>query len=258
MKKNLFKLLTLLLALCLVLCACGDTGRARDDDDEEEEDTKASSVLATTAAVEDPTEAPTIETAPAPTGESDASLVGTWKLEMECGGLYNMILGLALGGELPESVDFTGLKLTVYYTFNADGTYELTMKDADLELFAQEASDKIMTCMYDLMEVTLASELDGKTLDEFLKEQGMTFEQLLEASGVDADMLSQSMLESMDISNTTGEYALEDGMLILADSKQPYSLDGDTLTIYAPEIPENEMFTAVLDSLYPMVLTRVN
>ena len=87
MKKNLFKLLSLLLALCLVLCACGTAERDRDDDeDEEESETKSISVFDTTAGIaEDPdatTEAPITETESIELSGDEEKILGDWKLEM--------------------------------------------------------------------------------------------------------------------------------------------------------------------------------
>ena len=253
MKKNLFKLLTLLLALCLVLCACGEVRSSKDDDDEEEEsETTAATAPETTAA-------PTVpETTLAPLPADEELILGTWKADMECGGLYNMMMEATLGEEIAAYIDFTGLTLPVYYTFEADGFYTTTIEEEDMQIFATEAATILRNSMRTLLEDMLADQLNGKTLDELLAEQNTTFDQLLKDAGLDVETLANSMLEAMEGTETTAEYSLENGMLILADAEQPYTLDLNTLTVYAPEGLTTEEEIEMAESMYPMVMIRIN
>lgn len=248
MKTNLFKLLTLLLALCLILCACGEVSNKKDDED----DTTADTAPETTAA-------PTVpETTLAPLPTDEELILGTWKVELDCGPMYNMMMEAALGEETAAYMDFTGLALTAYYTFEADGTYTTSIEEQDMEIFATEAANILRSSMRRLLEDMLADQLGDKTLDEFLAEQNMTFDQLLETAGLDADALTQSMLEAMEGTETTAEYTLKDGMLIVDEVEQPYALDLNTLTLYAPEGLTTEQELELAEAMYPMVMIRVN
>lgn len=231
MKKNLFKLFAVLLALCLVLCACGSSGSGRDFDD----DDKGSKT----------------ETTLPPTDEE--LIAGEWKGTIDCGSYFADVLAESMGEELAACFDFGSVGFDITLSFDGTDSYTLAIDQTSLEAFAEDVLDVMMSGLHTYMEDALAEVLGEQTLDEYLAANGMDFEQLMAASGVDAETLTEQMLSSFDGANTEGTYTLEDGKLNMDGDVHTYEVDADSLTIEAPEGVEDEMAQV----LFPMELERI-
>ena len=235
--KNLIKLLAVLLALCLVLCACGTGETNKDNDDHgnnNSDDTSAS-----------------VETT---TGPSDEELiVGKWKATIDCGEYFGEVLAGSMGQEVAAFFDFSGVGFDITLTFDDAGNYTLAIDQASVEAFAEDIVDELMNGLHSYMEVALATQLGGKTLDEYLAANNMDFAQLMAASGVNAETLAQQMSSGFDSAENEGKYTFEEGVLVMDGDRHAYELSADSMTI---EMPEDVTYELV-EVLFPMELERV-
>lgn len=220
MKKNLFKLLTMLMALCLILCACGSAS----NEGEEKELTP------------------------------EEMIVGTWKGTVDCGDFLTDSFMEGLGDEEVGSYfDFSGIGFDLVLTFEEDGTFTLEVDEASAEKLGEDVVDVITNGFHDYIEDLLASELGGQSLDDYLADKGVSFEDLMVSMGLDVDGLAETLSSSFTDMGSEGEYSLEDGKLDLDGDISEIKLSEKSLTIYAPEGAEdNEVF----DVLFPLVLTK--
>ena len=138
-------------------------------------------------------------------------------------------------------------------TFDDAGNYTLAIDQASVEAFAEDIVDELMNGLHSYMEVALAAQLGGQTLDEYLAANNMDFAQLMAASGLNAETLAQQMSSSFENAGNEGKYAFEDGLLSLDGDHHPYELSADSLTI---EIPEDVTYELV-EVLFPMELERI-
>lgn len=144
---------------------------------------------------------------------------GTWICRIDVDGA---MMGIA---------DFEGvLPFNIVMELGNDGTLNLTMEIADVELFNQAMKKYMMDMMY--AEFT-ASGLSAADADEAMKEAyGMTVEEYVDyaLSEIDYD----SMFEDYSM---TGVYYVEDNTLYTADSWEDemtsngLTLEGDSMTI---------------------------
>lgn len=236
--KNLMKLLSLLLALCLVLCACG-TSSDRDFDDKDDKGKKETT--------ESTTEATTL---PAPPDEM--LLEGSWTAFVDCGPVFNGMMQQALGAEIAGYLDFTGTGFDLILTFDGINSYIMELDQTSLEVFADDVVEIVLAGMRAYLTDSLSSQLDGKTLDEYLTAAGTSFEALMLESGLDAEALADTMIGSFDGVGGNGTYSVEDGKVKLDGSTHPYELNGNALTI---ELPEGNTDSSI-EFLFPMELER--
>ena len=216
---NLVKLLSLLLALCVVLCACGTTG-GRESDGKDDEN----------------------------------PLKGEWTVSVDCGPLCNDMIKQALGTELAGYLDFSGTGFDLILTFDGTDSYTLKPDQASLGAFSDDAVDIILTGMRAYLAKSLEFQMIDQTLDEYLASVGTSFEALMAESGLDAEVLADAMVSTFDAMNITGKYSVEDGKLKLDSDVHPYELDGNRLTI---QLPEGNTDTFI-EFLFPMELTKTN
>lgn len=237
--KKLVKLLSLLLALCLVLCACGGatSGRDFDDDDDDDGGKKAQSSVETTAP-------------PAP----EEQLSGEWTAFIDCAPFFNLAMESSMGAELASYFDFSGLGFELTLTFDGVDAYAMAVNKDSLEVFADDVLEVMKSGLRSYLELSLASVLGSQSLDDYLAANGMTFDQLLSTAGLDAESLAQQMLSAFEDVDKEGTYAVEDGKLKLDSDLHAYELDGNTLTIQVPDGNTNEMVAM----LFPMELEKTN
>ena len=238
--KNLIKLLAVLMALCLVLCACGAGQTNKDNDDKA--DKTDSSTNDTSASVQ------------TTAGPSDEELiVGKWKGTIDCGDYFGEVMGASMGQEVAAFFDFSGVGFDILLTFEDNGNFTLAIDQESVDAFAKDIVDELMAGLHSYMEVALAAQLGGKTLDEYLAANNMDFAQLMAASGLNVETLAQQMSSSFENAGNEGKYAFEDGLLSLDGDHHSYELSADSLTI---EIPEDVTYELV-EVLFPMELERI-
>ena len=234
--KNLVKLLSLLLALCVVLCACGTTSdRDFDNKNDDKETTEAT------------TEATTL-----PAANDEELLKGKWTAFVDCGPVFNTMMTEALGTEISRYLDFTGKGFDLILSFDGIDSYSLELDKTSLEVFADDVVDIVLTGMRAYLTDALENELKGMDLDEYLASVGTSFDALMVESGLDAEVLADTMVSSFDGVNTTGKYSVENGKLNLDGTVHPYELGNNSMTI---ELPEGSTDSSI-EFLFPMELEK--
>ena len=238
--KNFAKLLSLLLALCLVLCACGTAGE-REFGSNNDADADVPTVTTTPPTTEAP-----------PTAEE--LLEGEWVATVDCGPVFNAMMKEALGAEMAGYMDFTGTSFDLIITFDGVDSYTQALDEASLEAFSEDVVNIVSDGLRAYLTDALSNVLGDMTLDAYLASLGMDFDALMKESGMDTETLAASMISAFESVDTNGTYKVVDGQLKLDSYLHDYELDGDTLVIEQPENSTEEMALF----LFPMELTRAN
>ncbi len=200
MKKTLLKLLSLLMAVTLVFSMAACS---KEGADSEKEDT----------------------------------IVGKWKCEMT----FSELMGDAMedSEEMLQYFDFTGIKITMYTEYKADGTYATYLTEEDVEAFADDLKEMMTEGMTEYLEDMI--EQSGQDIE---------LEDVLAGSGYDSieemiDEVVDVMLDEQDIEEfeEEGYYLVEDDKLYMSDEADidtseveasTFELDGNELTIEDP------------------------
>ena len=148
-------------------------------------------------------------------GASDEKkLIGTWNTTMDLTDMTNELL-TAASPDMAEYITLSDCSIDLVYTFNEDGTYQMSLVDESLEAWSQN-----------ILEGT--TEGLQKYLDDMAQEEGLTADDLLSAMGVDLDELlemsmdTEAMQETVRSSEESGTYELKDGQLLTTpDSGTP-------------------------------------
>lgn len=152
---------------------------------------------------------------------SDATPAGTWSATVDCAALCERL------GDMPETLDLSGLTLRVDLTCAENGTYLLRVNEASLE-------DLLKSLREPLAKAALKTVMDtyGLTEDEArarLSERGTTAEQL-------ADSFLAAVDREAILRPTGGKWRWTEGKLYLSDQTNGYYdavLDGDELRLTA-------------------------
>lgn len=185
--------------------------------------------------------------------KSDEELiVGTWKGTVECGDYFNDLMATQLG-DMADYFDFGDLSFDLLLTFDEDGEYEIELDEDSVDAFSDECVEIMRASLRDYMEDAFASQLGDKSLDAYLESLGYSFDELMAESGMDTEALTGSMMDAFSSAENKGDYEVDDGELDMDGSIHEYELDGDKLTIEAPEDADDEM----AEILFPLELKRV-
>lgn len=153
-------------------------------------------------------------------------LIGKWSSSQDMADLFNLDLGESDAG---EGLQVDKLEIVLLLELKDDDTYTLAVdKDAlavtkeNMRPQLEESVIGYLTQMYPGME-----------LEEILAQVGMTMDELLDQA-VPLDSLA-------DLYDMAGQYKVKDGVLYLSDGldeapeenddSNPYTLDGDQLTL---------------------------
>ncbi len=173
--------------------------------------------------------------------DDEPTIVGTWKGSVD--------LGTALKIAAQKDI-YVPLWLDIMYTFDADGTYSLTVDKDSVETMLDDLVDVMIEVMYDPdMDLEAAVAAEGMTMEEFRK-------QFMDSMGMDVDQVTTNL-------STKGFYKYEDGKLYSTKDKE--SLDaGDyieinyiTLTAETMTITDAEQGGEKLSELVPDMLPIV-
>lgn len=225
--KKIMKLMTVLLALCLLLSACSLGGFDIFN--------KQSSIFPTKPL------------------SDEERIVGKWRGSFECGEYFNSVMAIAMGEDASDAFDFSGLSLDVVLEFTADGKYAMDVDKDSVEAFADEVIEELLNGLSNYLQTLLGGQLGGKTLDEYLSENNMDLEFLLEQSGLDTKEMADDMISSFDDVAEEGAYSVADGVLTMGTEEHAYKFVNDTLILEAPEGATDE----VMEYMFPMELKRV-
>lgn len=166
----------------------------------------------------------------------DNPFIGSWRGTCD---LTDFIVGSVVGDDetlrqYMEGVD--GLEFVINFEFE-ENTMSMSVDEASGEAFIAN----LETSMKNMMEAVLIDGLSeyGISYEEYVAESGMDAEQLLDSMLDEMELMSQmdsmvdSMIEALELS---GSYMFDEGKLtIVYDDgtyeEMMYEFDGDTLTI---------------------------
>ena len=206
MKKTLLKILSMLMALTLVF---GMSACSKEGTDSKKEDT----------------------------------IVGKWKCEMA----FSEFMGDAMEEteETLQYFDFTGIKITMYTEYKADGTYSTYLTEEEVEAFADDLKEMMTDGMTDYFEDIIEQSGQDVTIDDFLEDMlvGMGYDSI----GEMIDEAVELMLDEQGVAafNEEGYYVVEGDKLYMSDEADidttevdasTFVLDGDELTIEDPSL----------------------
>lgn len=200
-------------------------------------------------------------------GENDTEkFVGTWEAEVDMTDTALASLEDELG-DLMVYFDFGKIISVITFTFDADGTYEMTMKltDESVEGYNSALKDGLKAMMSD----QLAAEMEayGMTQEEYeaayIEAYGVTVDE-------DIDAYIEQAIQEIDIqqiladSSMEGNWKVQDGKLFMTEdvdddfdeaSYDVYEALTDTGFTIVSEFNEGEEDTE--NDLYPINFTKV-
>ncbi len=191
----------------------------------------------------------TTTTVQAEVNERDA-FIGSWKTELDMTDIIN---------EAYENSDLAGyvviedFSFDLIFTFKTDGTYSIRADRTAAEAMYEDVRKDYEKGIRAYFTDALAEYNIDMTVDEYLASEGVTMQELVEYEFSD-----ETLDYLIDAAKTDGRYEVEDGICYMnydleeeidkTDKEQydPYTISGDTLTLYANAEDEIDM-----------VLTRV-
>ena len=188
-------------------------------------------------------------------GEKKATIVGTWKANIDLAEAFNEEMAASGMGDF---INLESFALPLIMTFNEDGTGSMTVD--------QEA----MTATIDKLAADLTAGLEAYFTETFAA-MGLEIDldEALAATGTSMDDLVNEMKAEFAGEDAFAEftnefkYKAEEGKLYMSesldaeitDTYNTYELKGNTLTL---DIGNEEMEDEMAEVLFPMTLTRAN
>ena len=189
---------------------------------------------------------------------SDADkLVGTWKATIDMSSYLNDTIAEA-DAEIAEYFSFEDLTFDVIMTFGENGECAMEADEDSWSDMAEKLGEQMKVSYEAYFKDLLKSMGVDMTVDELLSASGTTMDDMIDEM-LD-EMMSSDVLSEME---SEGYFKLQDGMIYISEEKDdafdedvanPYTLDGDNLTIKASEDEEDEDY---IDFLYPLELKKV-
>lgn len=186
-------------------------------------------------------------------GGEQKKLVGTWEGTLDLAPAYNEAMSAEVVVDQYLTID--ELNIVVLMTFREDGTYDLTVTDESIDHVMAHLREVLKKGIGEYLMMILGEEVEGMTIDEVLEMLEFDLDAMVEES------VTPEMIEELSSELTaTGTYNAEDGKLYMSDgfgegeaaTFDYYSLEGDTLTLESPGVPDEST-----EMLYPMVFHRV-
>lgn len=187
-------------------------------------------------------------------GDLAKKLYGTWGMKYDMADMIAQEMG-------EDFADFeSSLKMTLLFDFNEDGTFKMYVKEEEfvesLDGWQKDFITYSMDVMYDMFAEQGVEKEEADSLIE--SQYGYTMEEyMLELLATAID--GEAMVAEME---TNGTFELKGDKLYMAEEGQEMdiskwdviTIEGDTLTMNAPEGVEEEELLPGLE--YPFVLTR--
>jgi len=215
-----------IICILLVLCLCGCSAPA---------------VQETTGT----TAAPTIPVA--------ERILGVWNVSIDCSDFCNGYILDYMGQELAVYFDFTGIAVDGIFTLLEDGTFTMTISQEAVDAYTQEIDRIMHSNHHDYLEQAIREELNGRTLDAYLEETGLTMDYLLLAAGINLPLMIQDLLDPLRTVPCSGTYYVQDDLLHIAGTVCDFTLTETTLRI---EAPADTTGLASFPALFPLDFTR--
>jgi len=181
----------------------------------------------------------------------ELTLVGEWVGTVDLTDLFNETL--EAGG---LDVDFTGICFDLRMEFTEDDVCTMYVDEESAMVMVSGMEAQLKDFLYGYLEEMIAESGLDMSVEDLLAMQGYTFDSFI-AESFDVEDLAGSFTDIYE----SGKYVAEDNLLYISSSltedaksvnPNPYTLEGDTLTIQAAEdVTSDEMF------MYPLVMKRV-
>ncbi len=188
--------------------------------------------------------------------KKEATLVGTWKADVNLADLFNQEIAAA-DPTMGEHIKLDSFNLPLVLELKEDGTGSMRV-DADA-----------MTTTMDKLAADLTTGLEAY-FTEYFSSMGLEvdLDEALAASGMSLDELVAEMKdqfaseEAFEEFTSEFNYKAEDGKLYMSDDLESeintdeyngYKLDGDTLTLDAGNLTDED---EMIEYLFPMTLKR--
>lgn len=174
-------------------------------------------------------------------------IVGRWEMTTDIGKTF--VASFEMMG-IEVNTDKKA-EMTVYYEFNADGTYEVIVDEASAE--------KAMESMTEMAKDLVRSFYPEETLEQMAAEEGMDVEEMMDA-------MAAEVAGEMDMSdmNETGDYKFENGKLYM-DGEQGFNYTLTKTKLELTGIDTSEMdadeeaaISMMLEYMFPMVMKKVS
>ena len=174
-------------------------------------------------------------------------IVGRWEWTMDVGKLFTASFEM-MGIEVDTDKK---AEMTVYFEFNADGTYEISVDEAS----AEKATESMVEIAKDLVRSLYPEE----TLEQMAAQEGMGVEEMMDAMA--AEVAGEMDMSAM---NESGDYRFENGKLYMDDDEGfTYKLSAKKLELTGGDIgdmdPDEEAaISMMIDYIFPIVMTKVS
>ena len=174
-------------------------------------------------------------------------IVGRWEMTTDIGKTF--VASFEMMG-IEVNTDKKA-EMTVYYEFNADGTYEVIVDEASAE--------KAMESMTEMAKDLVRSFYPEETLEQMAAEEGMDVEEMMDAMA--AEVAGEMDMTDM---NETGDYKFENGKLYM-DGEQGFNYTLTKTKLELTGIDTSEMdsdeeaaISMMLEYTFPMVMKKVS
>ena len=174
-------------------------------------------------------------------------IVGRWEMTMDVGKTFVASFEM-MGIEVDTDKK---AEMTVYYEFNADGTYEVSVDEASAE--------KAVESMTEMAKDLVRSLYPEETLEQMAAEEGMDVEEMMDAMA--AEVAGEMDMTDM---NETGDYKFENGKLYM-DGEEGFNYTLTKTKLELTGIDTSEMdadeeaaISMMLEYMFPMVMKKVS
>lgn len=174
-------------------------------------------------------------------------IVGRWEMTMDVGKMFTAsfeMMGIEVNTDKKA-------EMTVYYEFDADGTYEVIVDEASAE--------KAMESMVEMAKDLVRSLYPEETLEQMAAEEGMDVEEMIDA--IAADVAGEMDMTDM---NETGDYKFENGKLYM-DGEEGFNYTLTKTKLELTGVDTSEMdpdeeaaISMMLEYMFPMVMKKVS
>lgn len=198
-----------------------------------------------------------------PSADDASTILGSWGAVWDMSGLFNSMI--AMGDKsMGEFVHIEKLDFPMQFSFDEDGTYTVSLDEDAIKASLAEIEEDLLNGLNNYFAYRIEE-----------NELNMTVEDLLIASGYESmdeylDMVMGGFEGASESLVTTGNWKIEDGKLYMDNENAEideneyftYELTDNELTlleVFGTDMEDHDMetlFGALLDGLFPMVLTR--
>ena len=149
-----------------------------------------------------------------------ATIVGDWETKFDFGAIMEELM-FSADNDMPEEYkdwfDFSGLSVTMWISFEDEGTYEVGFDEDSVEDMIDDLLDMLSESMKKVMEQMLESQ--DMTLDEYLTMMGTTWDEVIKETFPRSEIKDSFY----DMEDTTGTYRMDGNKLYFDDEEDEYT-----------------------------------